>query len=661
MSKSLLFSIFLLIAFILFFFSISNVLKKIKKGKPEDRSEKKLRRLLNVIYFSIFQSRLFRFKFSGVLHFFIFVGFLILLIGVIENFLEGFINNFSFNFLGKFYSLITFIQDIFGLLVLLSALILLFRRFIFSPKRFYNNPRSKIDACLILLMIILVIITMYGANLQKVTMNISSGRRPVTMYISSFFITNGWNNYYELFWWAHSIIILIFLNYLPYSKHFHIISSIPNVFFSNFRIRNNYYTPEPLDFYNENVNYYGAKDVDDLSWKQLVDSYSCTQCGRCTINCPAFLTGKELDPRGIITKVKQRLIEIKTSGEKNSKHFIGDYITKEELWECTTCLACMEECPILIEHLISILNFKRYLVLTESDFPSELTLIFKNLENYYSPWVIKPEDRNNWIYEFSNEIDTENNNMIKLFETNGKENCDILFWVGCIGAIEPRNINVTKTFAKILNFSGVKFGVLGQEEKCNGDLARKLGNEYLAQELINNNVETFKKYNIKKIVTLCPHCYNVFKNEYSQFGIELEVYHHTQYIYNLLKTKKINITQNKNINITYHDPCYLGRYNNIYKEPRFILKSIYNLKELKRRKSRSFCCGAGGGKMFMEETKGKRIGSERVEEILKKNIEYIASSCPFCLTMLIDTAKSKQRDIQIKDISEIIFENIKIN
>ncbi|MCX8074062.1 MAG: (Fe-S)-binding protein [Clostridia bacterium] len=508
-------------------------------------------------------------------------------------------------------------------------------------------------------MIILIIATMFGANIQKILLNDSIGYRPISQYVSNLF-NRGSQLSYELLWWIHVILILTFLNYLPYSKHFHILASIPNVYFSNYKIKNNF-SIEPINFENYHSEYYGVKDVYDLSWKQLLDSYSCTQCGRCTISCPAKQTGKTLDPKNLILNIKNRLKSIPKL--KNSLHsnFIDNYITKEEIWDCTTCFACSYECPVMIEHLSSIINIRRYLVLTESDFPEELKTIFNNLEKYFSPYQIKVEEREKWIEELYKEPNFKKENLILLNDNPKNLDYDILFWVGCIGAIDMRNIEVTKSFAKILTLAGVKIGVLGREERCNGDLARRLGNEYLAQELIKTNIDTFKKYHVNKIVTICPHCYNVFKNEYSYFGIELEVYHHTEYIYRFFKEKKLNIIVNKELNITYHDPCYLSRYNNIYKKPRNILKLLFNFQEVKRTKDRSFCCGAGGGRMFIEEKKGKRINIERLNTLIKENTNAIATSCPFCLSMLIEAAKSTKKEINIKDISEIILEHFKLN
>ncbi len=658
MLKTIIFASLILVAFSAFLFSSFRILKKIKLGKSENRNNKIFRRIFNTISIGFFQSKILKYKFSGLLHLTIFWGFIILFLFIIEGFLEGFIKNFSFAFLGNLYPILTLLQDFFGIVVIISSLIFLTRRIFFKPKRLQNNNRSGIEAIIILILIILVMITMFGVNSHKILIYNSAVYRPVSEFIASFYKTHNSKTTYEIFWWLHNIIILIFLNFLPYSKHFHIITSIPNVYFSNYKINSKFNVTEQLDFDNISTEYFGVRDVTDLSWKQLLDSYTCTECGRCTISCPAYISGKTLNPKNIIAKIKESLKNISISESTVNKNLIDDYITKEEIWDCTTCAACMEECPVMIEHLISIINTRRYLVMSESEFPTELYSVFRNLEKYYSPWQINPETRNNWINELTEETKTGYDNLIKLYDKKENKDYDILYWVGCLGAFDSRNKEVTKSFAKLLNFFDVKFGVLGIEEKCNGDLARRLGNEYLAQELINSNIDTFKKHNVKKIVTTCPHCYNIFKNEYLKFGIELEVYHHTEYIYKLLKLKKATINK-KNKKVTYHDPCYLGRYNNKYKEVRTILNSMFNFYETERNKNRSFCCGAGGGRMFIEESKGKRINEERIQEFIKEDFNYVISSCPFCLSMLNEGIKLTNEKIQIKDIAEVLLENIK--
>lgn len=347
------------------------------------------------------------------------------------------------------------------------------------------------------------------------------------------------------------------------------------------------------------------------------------------------------------------------------KPLVPDYITPQELWACTTCLACVNECPVMIDHVTSIVDMRRNLSLMESDFPDELNTVFRNLENNESPWAYSAEERNDWINELRDELESENkkSGLHKLSEVGSANELDVVFWTGCMGAFDKRYRKVTKSFAQILDDAGVKYGVLGNEEKCTGDPARRLGNEFIAQGLMTKNIETFKRYNVKKVVTACPHCMHTLKNEYSQFGIELDVTHHTEFIDNLIKQKKITPGNEIKDKITYHDSCYLGRYNDIYDQPRNSLESVPGLDivEMPRNKDRGLCCGAGGGRMFMEETEGKRINIERTEEALKTGANTITAACPFCMTMLTDGVKTKEKsdEVDVKDIAEIVLDSIK--
>jgi Fe-S oxidoreductase len=342
------------------------------------------------------------------------------------------------------------------------------------------------------------------------------------------------------------------------------------------------------------------------------------------------------------------------NGEKNQeimdKRLLDNYINDEELWACTTCRACMEECPVTIEHVPVIVDMRRYLVLTESRFPAELKTVYKNLETNYTPWAFSHQTRGDWAKGL--EVKT-------IAEVNG--DIEVLYWVGCAGAFDDRYKKVTQAMVKLMNTAGVKFAILGTEEKCTGDPARRSGNEYLAQMLINENVETLNKYNIKKIIASCPHCFNTLKNEYPQFGGNYEVVHHTTFLNELINSGKLKISKETKDKITFHDSCYIGRYNGIYDAPRNLLEtSGANLVEMARSRDKGFCCGAGGARMFMEEKVGKRVNIERTEEALSLNPNTIATACPFCLTMLTDGVKAKevQEKVQVKDVAEILAESM---
>jgi Fe-S oxidoreductase len=670
MIKSILFAFILIGAVLFFLYSLRNFISYIKLGKPENRLNNIKQRLINTLNIAFLQTKLFRSRLAGFLHFCIYWGFLTLSLVILESVFEGFFPNFSFHFIGRLYSVLTLTQDFFGALVFFVVVFSLGRRYIATPKRLQVDAAARNDAVLILVMILFIMITMFGTNVERILLGNSHGFRPISNFIAGIIGGNGSHLVYEINWWGHILIVLGFLNYLPYSKHFHVLSSVPNTFLSNFKIDKKN-TLKPINFEDETIEQYGAKDIEDLSWKQLLDGYTCTECGRCTEVCPANSTGKLLNPKKIVKQVRKRTTAkgplVIGKVEKHpelDKTLVHDYITPEELWACTTCAACVEECPVMIDHVTTIVEMRRNLTMMESAFPPELNTVFKNLENNESPWAFPPEQRNDWIDEFTDEMTKEGKDlkMKKMSNAGTAENLDVLFWVGCAGAFDSRYKNVTKSFAKIMNTAGVTFGVLGSEEKCNGDTARRLGNEFLAQQFIQQNVETFKRYNVKKVVTACPHCLHALKNEYSQFGVELEVTHHSEFIGKLISEGKIKPEKKTEQKYTYHDSCYLGRYNNIYDSPRSSLLSVPGLEivEMERSKDKGFCCGAGGGRMFMEETEGKRVNVERTEEALNTGASTIASACPFCMTMLTDGIKEKEKteDVKIKDIAEIIAESL---
>jgi Fe-S oxidoreductase len=463
--------------------------------------------------------------------------------------------------------------------------------------------------------------------------------------------------YFKIFWWSHIIIVLIFMNYLPYSKHFHIITSLPNVFLSKTGPQT--LDAEEIDLEKANV-FLGTGDIEQLTWKEILDGYACTECGRCTSVCPANITGKPLSPRKIIMNIRDRVSEKapylvsakEVPHDLERKHLVSDsYISDDELWACTTCMACVQECPVNIEHVNPIVDMRRHLVQGESRFPEELMTVFGNMENNGAPWAFPQTERLKWAEGLEVPVAAD------------KKEFDILYWVGCAGSFDARYRNVSRSVAGLLNKAGINYAVLGTEEKCNGDSARRLGNEFLAQTMIKENVETLKKYNFKKILVSCPHCLQTIGNEYKAFGADFEVVHHSEFIGEMIAEQKIQIDDTKRLDkkITYHDSCYLGRYNDIYKEPREILKEVnkYGIAEMKRSHDRGLCCGAGGGRMWMEEKLGhKKVNIERTEEALLLNPDIISTACPFCMTMMTDGVKEKgsSEKVQVKDFAELVIE-----
>lgn len=664
--KNIIFIALFIASFGFFVYNLRRILTYILLGQKENRFDNPAKRIANVLKIAFGQSKLLRDPIAGLIHFLIFWGFVLFLFAVIESIIQGFYSPFSLEFLGPIFSIITVIQDVFGIFVIFSVLFALYRRFIQKVARLDVGKEGNFDAAIILLLILGVVVSMFGQNISHIAKNnfiLSEFEiRPIASYLSTIFYSpsNSTSNlFFEIFWWAHIIFIFGFLNFLPYSKHFHVVNSIPNVYFN--KIGKEKYSLKKINLEDENISQYGAADFEHLSWKQILDGFACTECGRCTSVCPAANTGKLLSPRKIIVDIRHRteekaplIISGASESEVFSKSLVHNYITDEELWACTTCNACVYECPVTIEHVDSIVDMRRNLVLMESSFPQELNAVFKNLETNFTPWAFNPQDRANWAEGLGIKTMAE--------DPNG----EILFWVGCAGSFDARYQKVTKSIAKLMQIANIDFRILGIEEKCNGDTARRLGNEYLAQMLMQENVETLNNYGVKKIVTGCPHCYNSLKNEFPQFGGTFEVLHHSELIADLLNEGKLKLNdQSVNSKITYHDSCYLGRYNDIYDEPRKSLGKINgaDLIEMERNRDRGFCCGAGGGRMFLEETEGTRININRTEEALRTKADTIASACPFCMTMMSDGLKSleKSDEVQVKDIAEIVLENTIIN
>jgi Fe-S oxidoreductase len=516
----------------------------------------------------------------------------------------------------------------------------------------------RLDATLILCLILTIMLSMFGTNAGRMILR---GEMQNARFVSSALagILQGSLNagpWFEVSWWVHILVVLGFLNYLPYSKHLHVLTSVPNVYFASLEPRG---MLSKLNLEDENATKFGADDVTDLTWKQLLDGFTCTDCGRCTAACPANITGKLLSPRKIIMNIRERTTELapillaglQEQRKEVAEHKLLDgFVTEEELWACTTCRACMQECPVMIEHVPAIMDMRRFLVLNESRFPPELTTTFRNLETNFTPWAFSHESRADW----ASGLDVKT-----MADADG--DVDLLYWVGCAGAFDKRYEKVSRAMVRLLNAAGIRFAILGTEEKCNGDPARRAGNEYLAQMLITENVETLNRYKVKKIVATCPHCFNTLKNEYPRFGGNFEVVHHTTLLEELVNSGRLKVKPEERQKTTFHDSCYIGRYNGIYDAPRNLLASSgASLVEMGRSRDRGLCCGAGGARMFMEETVGKRINIERTEEALALTPQTIATACPFCMTMLSDGVKAKdaEESVKVRDVAEVLAENI---
>ncbi len=659
MFSPILFALVCLAAFAGIAINLRRLIATVRIGKPENRTDRLGARITQTLRIAFAQTKLLRDPVPGLMHLGIYWGFLALLLAVVESIIEGLAGHFSFSFLGWFYTLMTFTQDIFCVIVAVSVVVAWYRRSVKKIPRLQVDADHLLDANLILSLIFIIVVAYLFQNAagHACGLEARNAARPVSALIAHFAF--GDNSFaagaYTIFWWIHIVTVLGFMNYLPYSKHLHVITSVPNVFFSTLdkpvRLRS-------INFEEEGIEKFGVTDVEDFSWKQLLDAYTCTECGRCTSVCPANLTGKELSPKLVITTIRDRLIEkapviLKHAGAAladSEKKFVGDYETDAALWACTTCGACMEECPVTIEHVPAIVDMRRSLVMMESRFPEELQVTFRNLENNFTPWAFSHSERADWA---------AGTGVVTLAENAA--DYDVLFWVGCAGSFDLRAKSVTLAFANLMSQAGVKFRILGTEEKCTGDPARRSGNEYLAQMLIKENVETLNRYEVKRIVTTCPHCFNTLKNEYPEFGGKYEVEHHTTFLQRLLDEGRITPASPLMRDITFHDPCYLGRHNDTYDAPRDDLRRIpgTHLTEMPRAKDKSFCCGAGGARMFMEEH-GTRVNETRTAEAVATGATTIAAACPFCMTMLTDGVKTldKVETVAVKDIAELLLESV---
>ncbi len=637
-------------ALMVFAFKIRNKFLLLRKAQPIDRFDQPWERIKRVIKYVIGQNRILKDKSGGLMHAFIFWGFSVLLLRTIivfswafsEKFFEPFLNST----IGKLYS---FVKDFFVLAVIIAVIYAIIRRAIIKPRRL----ESSFEAYLVLFFILTLMVTdilmdsaLFGIKgsgegfLGNLFYPILKGN---TSYLTSLFKTA---------WWIHVITLLTFLNLLPGSKHFHVITSIFNVYFQPLEGMGRIHRIEDI----ENAEKFGKSEITDLNWKQVLDLYSCTECGRCHEFCPATYTDKPLSPKRMNDVLKHYLYDHEDeilNGKKVDDLFSAGVLNEDAIWDCTNCGFCESRCPLFIEQINRILDFRRYLVLEESRFPEEVIQMYKGLETKNNPWNQSPADRFKWA---------EGLEVKTLAEDYYVE---YLLWVGCACSYDEKSKKIASAVVKLLNKGGVSFGVLGDEEGCCGDPARRTGNEYLFEMMVEANLEILNQYKVKKIITICPHGYNIFKNEYPEFGANFEVYHYTEILADLLEKGKLKpVKRGNGEKVTFHDPCFLGRHNDIFDEPRKVIESIAGIEfvEPSLTREKSFCCGGGGGRMFMEENRGTRINHKRIDNLMEVNPDKIITSCPYCKTMISDGLNEKSiENVKNLDLAEFLLESLEEN
>jgi Fe-S oxidoreductase len=556
---------------------------------------------------------------------------------------------------------LAWVMDFMSVFIIIGAGWGLIRRFIVRPDRLKGEQTA--EALIILLSVFTHPFAFLFNQATVLAMGLApaglghSLLPPVSAWLSHLFTGSpaAIQNWHVGFFWTDWLTVLFVLVYIPYSRYLHVIASIFN---GILRSREPMGALKSIDL--EKAESMGTATIDKLTWKQNMDLYACVVCGNCQELCPAYTTGKPLNPKKVIQDLKHQLLKVgpelvkeKTKSEpapvKSNVILAGNVIKEDEIWACTTCGACDTVCPVWVQHVDKIVDLRRNLVLEQSIIPETAAGALQSIEKRGHPWRGTTLNRTDWAKGLDIKILAEDPDV------------DILYWVGCTEALEERSVKVAQSLAKLMKQAGLKFGILGTEETCCGDPARRLGNEYLFQMQAQANIETLKRYNVKKIVTGCPHCYNTIKNEYPQFSGNFEVIHHTDLLAGLIKDGKIKVGKGSNDIITYHDSCYLGRYNEIYQSPRQILKSIPDVKlvEMEKNKKRGFCCGGGGGKMWMEERIGQRISENRIDQVIVTKAQTVATACPYCLQMFNDAIKAKQTEetLKVKDIAEILVES----
>jgi Fe-S oxidoreductase len=632
------------------------LLRLVRMGRPAERFDDVPGRIRNEAVIVLGQRKLLQRLGPGLMHAFIFWGFLVLFPTIIAAMGSVIDRDFVLPLIGGagWFALLV---ETFAILVLVGVGMAFFIRKVLRPGRFAGSHLGEADVILGLILGVVSTLLLWHATQIALGLNESPERwSPVSNLLSGLFGDGSATRTLErTFVWGHVLVILTFLCYLPHSKHLHIITAAINVFFGRTRSRGRL---EPLRFDEdtpEDELRFGAATVPDLTWKEIVDTFSCTECGRCQDACPAWATGKALSPKLLIMGLRDQVLEEGPKILAARAHeepyeppaLVPNAVTDEVVWDCVTCGACIRECPVSIEHVDHIVDLRRNLVMVESRFPQEAAPMLRDLERGSNPWGYPQGERAAWAEGLG----------VRVLEP-GEPAPEYLYWVGCAASFDERGRRTAQATARLLQAAGVEFAILGPREQCTGDPARRMGNEYLFQALAGQNVETLNEAGVRKVVANCPHCFNTLANEYSDFGGSYEVVHHTELLASLVREGRLSPPSLDGRTITYHDPCYLARHNDVRDEPRELVGALGATVEMPRHGVRTFCCGAGGARMWMEERTGRPINEERVREAAATGADTLAVACPFCTVMLDDGVRTSGRELRVADVAQLMVEAI---
>jgi len=613
----------------------------VRAGKPVERTAEIPKRVENELVIVLGQRKLLQRIGPGLAHAFIFWGFLVLGPTILIAMIGAVDKHSTLPWLGHqgWYQLLV---DIFCVLVLAGVVAGVYIRKVQRPERFKGSHLGEADVILVLIATIVISLLLWHAS--RIALGINDwpkGWTPVSHALSKLFGHGEATKVLErVFVWAHLLTILGFLAWLPHGKHLHIVSAAFNVFFSRTRARGRL---EPLRFDDPDVPEeelrFGVGTSTDLTWKEILDSFSCTECGRCQDACPAYATGKVLSPKLVIMGVRDAVL-----GGQPDQPIVGNTVPEEMIWDCVTCGACVQACPVNIEHIDHIVDMRRNLVMVDSSFPTESEPMLRDIERASNPWGKPQNERADWAASLG----------VKILEP-GDPAPEYLYWVGCASSFDERARATAENTAKLLQRAGIDFAILGPREACTGDPARRIGNEYVFQAFAEQNVETLNEAGVTKIIANCPHCFNTLGNEYPDFGGNYEVVHHSELLSRLVSDGRLEPQRREGLQITYHDSCYLARHNDVVAAPRELVRAVGEPIEMKRSGKRTFCCGAGGAHMWMEE-RGRPINEERVREAAATGAGTLAVACPFCTVMLDDGVQSTGDELRVVDIATLLVE-----